>query len=264
MKPLFFGEAGHRLYGVYHPPVKGGRHAVLLCYPGMQEYNAAHWMFRRLATMLAKEGHHVLRFDYFGTGDSDGDSDATTPECAAADVWAAARELKDVSRASELSLVGFRLGATCAALACSEGLVARRLVLWEPVVDGSAYVRELETLDERRNLVLLHASRTRNRRDELLGYLFTERMRAATLAIDLARRVPMSVGQVVVFAREVESQHLALRDSYSASGISVQLRTIQEADEAAGQQVRERTLLSNTVLREITDELRGVGGAIAI
>ena len=76
MKPLFFGEANRRLYGVYHPPAKPSRHAVLLCYPGMQEYNAAHWMFRRLATSLSREGHHVLRFDYYGTGDSDGETDA--------------------------------------------------------------------------------------------------------------------------------------------------------------------------------------------
>ena len=101
MKPLFFGEAEHRLYGVYHPPAKGGRHAVLLCYPGMQEYNSAHWVFRRLATTLAREGHHVLRFDYFGTGDSDGESDLATPQSAVADVLTAARELRDLSRVGD-------------------------------------------------------------------------------------------------------------------------------------------------------------------
>jgi pimeloyl-ACP methyl ester carboxylesterase len=257
MKPLFFGEAERRLYGVYHPPAKGGRHAVLLCYPGMQEYSAAHWMFRRLAANLAREGHHVLRFDYFGTGDSDGDSDVATPESAVADVHAAARELRDLSRARDISLVGLRLGAACAALACASGLATRNLMLWEPVIDGAAYVRELEVLDERRNLVLLHAERTRGRRDELLGYPFTEQVRSATEAIDLTNGVHVKSERAVVFSAEARAEHRALRDKYERSGIPTLLRTVPEEEQAAGAQIRERALLSNAMLLEITQELRG-------
>lgn len=257
MKPLFFGEAERRLYGVYHPPAKGGRHAVLLCYPGMQEYNAAHWMFRRLATTLAREGHHVLRFDYFGTGDSDGESDVATPESAVADVHAAARELRDLSRAGEVSLVGLRLGAACAALASASGVATRRLLLWEPVIDGAAYVRELEMLDERRNLVLLHADRTRGRRDELLGYSFNEAVRSATEAINLAGGAPVKSERAVVFSSKAHPEHRALRDWYERSGVPTLLHKVQEPEAAAGAQIRERTLLSNAVLAEIAQELRG-------
>jgi alpha/beta superfamily hydrolase len=257
MKPLFFGEAERRLYGVYHPSAKSSRHAVLLCYPGMQEYNAAHWVFRRLATTLAREGHHVLRFDYFGTGDSDGNSDAVTPESAVADLHVAARELRDLSRARELSLVGLRLGATCAALACAAGLAARRLLLWEPVILGTEYVRELEVLDERRNLVLLHADRTRGRRDELLGYPFTRAARTGTESIDLTRGTPAKPERAVVFSSEERAEHRALREYYERSGVQTVLRTVRDQTEAANSQNRERTLLSNAVLLEIAQELRG-------
>jgi uncharacterized protein len=257
MKPLFLGEADRRLYGVYHPPAKGGRHAVLLCYPGVQEYNAAHWVFRRLATTLAREGHHVLRFDYFGTGDSDGDGDALTPESAIADLHTAARELRDLSRARELSLVGLRLGAACAALASAAGLAARRLLLWEPVIIGTEYVRELQVLDERRNLVLLHADRTRGRRDELLGYPFSSAVRSATEAIDLTRSPPAKSERVIVFSSEERDEHRALRDWYERSGVPTSVRVVREQTEAANSQNRERTLLSNAVLLEIVQELRG-------
>lgn len=257
MKPLFFGEAERRLYGVYHPPTKPSRHAVLLCYPGMQEYNAAHWMFRRLAASLSREGHHVLRFDYFGTGDSDGESDATTPESAIADVHMAIREVRDLSRAREVSLVGLRFGAACAAMACSGGFSARQLVLWDPVIYGSAYVRELEALDQRRNLVLLHADRTRGRRDELLGFPFTARVRAGTEAIDLTSGTPIKAKRVVVLSSEQRSEHHALRDWYERSGVPTELRTVQEQDEVAGRRLRERPMLSNAVLLELAAELRG-------
>ncbi|MET0795517.1 MAG: alpha/beta fold hydrolase [Polyangiaceae bacterium] len=257
MKPLFFGEAERRLYGVYHPPAKGSRHAVLLCYPGMQEYNAAHWMFRRLATSLAREGHHVLRFDYFGTGDSDGESDATTPESAVADVHTAFRELRDLSRAREVSLVGLRFGAACAAMACANGVSARQLLLWEPVIHGTDYVRELETLDERRNLVLLHADRTRGRRDELLGFPFPAQIRAGTQAIDLTLGPPVKSGRVVVLSSEERNEHRALRDRYERSGVPTQLRSVQEPEEVPGRRLRERPMLSNAVLVELARELRG-------
>ena len=80
MKPIFFGDSKRKLYGVYAPPTGASRrsHAVLLCYPGLQEYGTSHWSFRRLSAMLAREGHHVLRFDYFGTGDSAGNVEDVT------------------------------------------------------------------------------------------------------------------------------------------------------------------------------------------
>jgi len=257
MKPLFFGEAERRLYGVYHPAAKASRHAVLLCYPGMQEYNAAHWMFRRLATSLSREGHHVLRFDYFGTGDSDGESDVTTPESAVADVHTAIRELCDLSRAREVSLVGLRFGAACAALACAGGFTARQLVLWDPVIHGRDYVRELETLDERRNLVLLHAARTRGRRDELLGFPFSKQVRAGTEAIDLTTGPSVQSRRAVVLSSEERDEHRALRDRYERSGVPTELRTVQELEEAGGRRLRDRPMLSNAVLVELARELRG-------
>jgi pimeloyl-ACP methyl ester carboxylesterase len=223
----------------------------------VQEYNAAHWAFRRLATSLARAGHHVLRFDYFGTGDSDGDGDALTPESAVADLHIAARELRDLSRAREISLVGLRLGAACAAVASAAGLSARRLLLWDPVVRGTEYVRELEVLDERRNLVLLHANRTRGRRDELLGYPFSSAVRSATEAIDLTRAAPAKSERAVVFSAEQRAEHLALRDWYERSGVPTALRVVRDPAEAANSQNRERALLSNAVLAAVVEELRG-------
>jgi len=77
METFYFGESPKQLYGAYHPPrdFNDRKVAVVLCYPIINEYLRAHRAFVRLATQLATEGFHVLRFDYFGCGDSYGDDD---------------------------------------------------------------------------------------------------------------------------------------------------------------------------------------------
>jgi pimeloyl-ACP methyl ester carboxylesterase len=89
----------------------------------------------------------VLRFDYSGTGDSWGDlSDASIDQWVA-DVGAAVREM-EMSGATEISLVGLRLGATLAALSACEQQSVRKVVLWEPVLDGARYVATLRALHD--------------------------------------------------------------------------------------------------------------------
>ncbi|HVY25571.1 MAG TPA: alpha/beta fold hydrolase [Polyangiaceae bacterium] len=258
MKPLFLGNTARRLYGVYHSPLRTSRHAVLLCYPGMQEYNAAHWAFRRLAAMLARDGHHVLRFDYFGTGDSAGDSRDGHPDGWVEDVKQAAQELRDLSGARELSVVGMRLGAAFATLASSAGLRVRRLVLWEPVIDGRAYVRELELWDSRRNLMLLHSSRTRDRKTELLGHPFPAAVRNATEALDLTRVGAPRADKALILAAEPRGEHEAFKAVLEKHGVATALKRVMESATNGEQEVRERALLSNTALLDMAEELRGV------
>lgn len=101
-------------------------------------------MFRVLATQLERAGYAALRFDYSGTGDSLGDAAAATVEAWVGDVATAADRLKSASGATRLAVVGLRFGATLAALASTRGdLRPRHLVLWDPVVDGAGYLREL-------------------------------------------------------------------------------------------------------------------------
>jgi len=261
MKPLFFGAAERRLYGVYHPPSMGGRHAVLLCYPGIQEYDAAHWAFRRLAGMLSRDGHHVLRFDYFGTGDSDGIVASGTPSHWVEDVQEAAQELRDLSGCRDISLVGMRIGATVAALASSRGLDARRLILWEPVINGRAYVRELERGDEGRNLRLLHASTTRGRKDELLGHVFPWAVREPTEALDLLREAAPRTDRALIFTAKEAPEHRTLRCLFERSGVKTEVRMVTEPATNAQPDARERALPSNAVLVEMVQELRELSTA---
>jgi pimeloyl-ACP methyl ester carboxylesterase len=146
MTPFFFGSAQRRLFGAYQAPRAGAvsARAVLLCYPWGQEYIRSHRSMRRLASFLAGAGHHVLRFDYFGTGDSMGSSREVSLGGWEKDIETAIEELRDTSGATRVALVGLRMGATLAAhVAARKNGLIESLILWDPVVSGPEYVQEL-------------------------------------------------------------------------------------------------------------------------
>ncbi len=117
---------------------------MLLCNPFGEEASRAHRTYRVLATQLERAGYTALRFDYSGTGDSDGDSGAATVDAWVGDVAIAAERLRTASGVARVTVVGLRFGASLAMLASARGeLRPRHLVLWDPVVDGAAYLREL-------------------------------------------------------------------------------------------------------------------------
>jgi pimeloyl-ACP methyl ester carboxylesterase len=137
------------MLGALHTPQRLRPRAagVLLCNPFGEEALRAHRIYRVLATQLERTGHHVLRFDYGGTGDSMGDSRSVSVDGWLADLGVAADELCAVTGGRKVVAVGLRLGGTLAALAAARGgLRLRHLVLWDPIVDGAAYLRELAAM----------------------------------------------------------------------------------------------------------------------
>jgi pimeloyl-ACP methyl ester carboxylesterase len=145
MNPFFFGSSRKQLFGVHHPSkaTTARGTGVLICYPFGDEYMRTHKAARQLAMMLAKAGYHLLRFDYFGTGDSAGAGEDVTIAQWLEDIATAADELKEASGVSRISLVGLRLGATLAARAAAARTDVDDLVLWDPIVVAERYVDEL-------------------------------------------------------------------------------------------------------------------------
>ena len=152
MTPLLFGSPSRPLYGVLHLPT--GRtsetaltHAVLLCAPFGQEAIRIHRLWRVLSEQLSRRGMAVFRFDHFGTGDSCGDEQHITWEGWQQDMITAHRELLSHTAASHITWLAPRLGATLSLETSSRyqhmlsGL--KKLILWDPVVNGPDYLRSL-------------------------------------------------------------------------------------------------------------------------
>lgn len=146
MIPIRFGAENRQLFGLYQAALKDNsrNECIVLCNPFGQEAIRSHRLFKVLADRLCRDGFHVLRFDYFGTGDSAGDGDEVCISGLVEDLSTADNEIVRRSGCTRRSWIGLRLGATAAALASTKVSVSpHRLILWEPVIDGANYLTEL-------------------------------------------------------------------------------------------------------------------------
>jgi len=155
--PVYFGVPGKQLFGCYHEPQSTTIRstAVVICQPMGHEYIYCHRALRQLATKLCEVGFPVLRFDFYGCGDSAGDGDEGTVTQWLEDVSVAAAEVKSRAGVAQICLIGLRLGGALAFMAAAQRDDIAGLVLWDPVVLGTAYLSELlqlqsEALKQRR------------------------------------------------------------------------------------------------------------------
>ncbi|WP_267220866.1 serine aminopeptidase domain-containing protein [Dyella silvae] len=144
--PFFFGH-DHELFGIHHAASHPGGRAVLLCAPLGQDYIRCHRLYRQLAVALAAEGHSTLRFDYYGCGDSAGDSDEVDWHRCLADTVVAANELRARSGADQVLAFGARLGGSLA-LAAASAANFDDVVVWDPIIDGQAHAATLDALQD--------------------------------------------------------------------------------------------------------------------
>lgn len=142
--PFYFPNAGYSLFGVLHEPARATHlPAFVFCHPFGEEKLWAHRVFVSFARQLASGGHPVLRFDYMGSGDSDGSFSQSSMTTALSDVRRAMDEVRRRTKVERVNLLGLRLGASIASLVAEATADIDRLVLWAPIVDGSRYLQEL-------------------------------------------------------------------------------------------------------------------------
>ncbi|MEJ2539373.1 MAG: alpha/beta fold hydrolase [Gemmatimonadota bacterium] len=248
MNPFYFGPSRRPLFGLYTRA--RGRYeagpAALLCYPVGSEYMRAHRAFRQLNGLLNREGLHVLRFDYSSTGDSSGSGREASLRNWLDDIGWAIEELKDTAMVEQVSVVGLRWGGTLAALACADRSDVGRLVLWDPIVSGRAYLDDRVGTPRPRGEIGIE------------GYPFSQALRDEMDAVDLRHldgELPTDTTLLVARDRE---EYRRWVDPSRAGGRSVAYRVVPSSGDWAQADPFGDALIPQRIIQAIVQELTRV------
>lgn len=192
----FFGPNQARLFGALHRARSNGiKSGVILCYPMGQEYMRIHRTYVELARSLADSGHDTLRFDYYGCGDSGGETTDGTLKRWSDDICQAIQMLRAQTGVRRVYLVGARIGANLALSAAAKAEDLAGIVLWEPVVNGADHIATL--LRAHHDLLVSNAELNGYERRqlpncfaELVGFPITKELYDELTAIDLLSTIP--------------------------------------------------------------------------
>src|SRR5215831_5565803 len=200
--PFYFGKEGKKLFGCFHQPSHETmrRCAVLICQPVGHEYINSHRALLQLAVRSAEAGFPVLRFDYYGCGDSSGEAEQGSITRWLEDISTAVAELRARAGTYQVCVVGLRLGATLAALSGSRRELFESLVLWEPVVSGKTYLKELISLQQ--EMLRFRPKPKRAEKSEAymeaLGFPLSRLLHAQLEELDLARVAEKLAARVLI------------------------------------------------------------------
>jgi uncharacterized protein len=128
-----FTVEGQRLYGMLHLPDGRGPFPALCFFHGFTGQRIEpHRLFVKTARKLAAEGFVVLRFDFRGSGESEGDFRDMTISGEIKDALASLDFLASQPQvdSSRMGVLGLSLGGFVASHVASQNRLVKTLVLW--------------------------------------------------------------------------------------------------------------------------------------
>ena len=192
------GDHG-RLYSVrYQPkPDSQRRHGVVFCNALGHEYSRSYRNLQQFSVQLCQSGFDVLRFDYAGTGNSEGECVDAVAQRMQDDIRTACGFLRAATSCDQLTIVGIRLGATLAA-ATKTG--ADNVILWDPVVDGEQMLRMLTQFHDHalESQFYFPCRRERSDIDQLFGHEMTVDKRESLAQLRLPNPEDVPTNHLVV------------------------------------------------------------------
>lgn len=146
-QPMWLSEHGRVLYAAWHPArVAEGDSAgigVVLVPALLHELQRGRRLQTQIAERLASNGVGCLRFDFYGTGDSEGEGGQADFDTMCADLDLAISFLRQRQGIAQVCLLAIRGGALVVGEWLARGGRADAVALWEPIIDGGAWLEEL-------------------------------------------------------------------------------------------------------------------------
>jgi exosortase A-associated hydrolase 2 len=186
-------------YCLFHPPAGPCRGALVYLHPFAEEMNKSRRMAALQARALAALGIGVLQIDLHGCGDSSGEFGEARWEGWKRDIdearaWLAAR------LGVPVGLWGLRIGALLALDYAARARDVPRLILWQPVTSGAAFLNQFLRLRIAADLVqegasnggtkALRARMEQGNPVEIAGYELAPQLAAALDPLDSSVLAP--------------------------------------------------------------------------
>jgi uncharacterized protein len=150
-----FENESAKLFGIVHRPllVKGKRPAIVFCHGFEGNKCGRHRAYVTLAQEFAKSGFVSLRFDYRGSGDSEGEFKDVTLEGEISDTLKAIDLLSEDDQVDpdRICLFGRSLGSVIAIQAAARHQAIKSIALWAPIY-STVFWRELWEASQRNTL----------------------------------------------------------------------------------------------------------------
>lgn len=140
--------SGQKIFAILHLPITEKKcPAVLFCHGYAGSKMGSQRMFVRMAEKMTQQGMIALRFDYRGSGDSEGDFQNMTLASEVEDTMAALEYLMShpLVNGDKIGILGRSLGGVVAIKTAALFGKAKSVALWSPVFDASPWMGELDT-----------------------------------------------------------------------------------------------------------------------
>jgi hypothetical protein len=138
-RPVVFSSEGQQVVAMWHGAegVTGPAPAVVMCHGFTGHKSEAHRLFVEAARDFAARGLGVLRFDFRGSGDSEGAFVDMTVSSEVRDARAALAHVRTLPEVDtkRIVLFGLSMGGMVTAIASGDEPELAALVLWNPTAD---------------------------------------------------------------------------------------------------------------------------------
>jgi dipeptidyl aminopeptidase/acylaminoacyl peptidase len=145
--PVFIKNMGEKISGVIHVPDETPAPTVVFCHGFTGHRIEDHRLFVRAARRMSKEGIAAVRFDFRGSGESEGEFEDMTVSSEINDLNAVLRFLTDRTEVlhDKIGVVGLSLGGVVSILASAQNQTVKAVCTWS----SPAELRSLSTNVER-------------------------------------------------------------------------------------------------------------------
>lgn len=128
---------GKKIFGILHRPlIQGAKGPAIVICPGFGGNKSGKYrVFVQMAEELANQGMTVLRFDYRGSGDSEGEFSDITIESQVSDALVCLNFLSNDPKIDKMRIgvLGRSLGGMISVIASSRHQGVKSMALWAPV-----------------------------------------------------------------------------------------------------------------------------------